>query len=415
VQDKANTLPCRGQEIEVQEVQQPAPVTRLRRKRRSKINRELIGQLKPEPAPYEVRDTELKGFLVRIYPSGLMSYFQELARAKRVKVGRAEEMKPHIARARAERIVGNVANDRDPWDGIRQVADDSAPSLGEFVAGSDPEEKDVQKWNGDYATWYAANRKAGRAFTENMRRLRDVFALWWALPLTEITPGMLESFKTDRKVKHKNSNATIRRDLSRLRGVFRLARKRGHRNDAFDEIDLPAPESTGIVRFLSDDERKRFLAALDKAPNYLSTMALVSLNTGVRRGELFGLEWSSIDFKQNVITVLATTSKSQRTRHIPMNATARGALLAWKPKRARGLVFPGRAGKFSTVKKSWKTLLKAAKVKNFRWNDMRHDFASRLVMKGIDLFTVGDLLGHDRASTTMIYAHLAPSHKRSRR
>ena len=81
----------------------------------------------------------------------------------------------------------------------------------------------MSKWTGDYATWYAANRKVGRPYTENMQRLRTVFALWWKLPLTEISAGALESFKTDRKRKDKNSNATIRRDLSRLRGVFRLA------------------------------------------------------------------------------------------------------------------------------------------------------------------------------------------------
>src|SRR5690606_32444634 len=83
-----------------------------------KLTRDYVATLKPEPKPYEVRDTELKGFLVRVQPSGTKTYYLEIARGKRVKVGRTDALKVHIARSRAERIVGNVANGRDPWDGI---------------------------------------------------------------------------------------------------------------------------------------------------------------------------------------------------------------------------------------------------------------------------------------------------------
>src|SRR5690606_41959425 len=119
--------------------------------------------------------------------------------------------------------------------------------------------------------WYAANRKAGRAYTENMQRLKAVFGEWWGLPVTEITAGMIESLKTDRKVEHGNSNETIRRDLSRLRGVFRLARKHGHRNDAFNDVEMPEGEDTGIVRYLSESERARLQAAIEdkQTPDYL--------------------------------------------------------------------------------------------------------------------------------------------------
>lgn len=378
-----------------------------------KLTRDFVASLKPEAKPYEVRDTELKGFLVRVQPSGVKTYYLEIARGKRLKVGRADALKAHIARSRAERMLGNVANDRDPFDGIRETKPDAAPSLGEFIAGDDPDEPDVRKWTGEYAKWYAGNRKGGRAYTENMQRLKAVFGEWWGLPITEITAGMIESLKTDRKAKHGNSDETIRRDLSRLRGVFRLARKRGYPNDAFDTVEMPRVDTGGIVRFLSDDERERLLAALDDkaTPDYLRAMVLVSLNTGVRRGELFGLAWGAVDFKQNVLTVVGNTSKAGKTRHIPMNAATRKALLDWKPKKAAGLVFPGKAGQFYTVKRSWASLLKRAKITGFRWHDMRHDFASRLVMRGVDLYTVGDLLGHDRATTTQRYAHLAPTHR----
>jgi integrase len=347
-----------------------------------------------------------------VQPSGVSTYYVEIARGKRLKVGRTATLKAHLARDRAERILGNVANDRPPWDGIRSTADNTTPTLGEFVAGANLDEDDVRKWDGDYATWYRANRRSERGYTENMRRLRIVFRLWWVLPLTEITPGMLESVKTDRK-RHGNVGATVRRDLSRLRGVFRLARKRGFANDAFEHVDLPDVDSAPKVRFLDDDERKRLSSALllEDTPDYLRAMVIVSLNTGLRRGELFGLTWENVDLKQNVLTVAATTSKTARTRHVPLNATARAALVDWKPKKATGLVFPSRAGRFWTVKRSWASLLESAEIEGFRWHDMRHDFASRLVMGGVELFTVGALLGHDRSRTTERYAHLAASHK----
>ena len=77
-----------------------------------------------------------------------------------------------------------------------------------------------------------------------------------------------------------------------------------------------------------------------------------------------------------------------------------------------GLVFASKNNQpFNTVKRSWGTLLKRANIDQFRWHDLRHHFASKLVMAGVDLNTVRELLGHSDIKTTLRYAHLAPEHK----
>lgn len=114
------------------------------------------------------------------------------------------------------------------------------------------------------------------------------------------------------------------------------------------------------------------------------------------------------------ITVLGQGSKSGDTRHIPLNDEALATLRQWKKQQSEpvGLVFPSRGGNpFNHVKKAWGGVLLAAELTDFRWHDLRHHFASKLVMAGVDLNTVRELLGHSDITMTLRYAHLAPEHK----
>jgi integrase len=150
-----------------------------------------------------------------------------------------------------------------------------------------------------------------------------------------------------------------------------------------------------------------------KFADYLKPMVLVSLNTGVRRGSVFGLLWGDIDFQNKTLTLRGDNNKSGKVTRLPLNRVALDVLTAWREQSARTaedeLVFPSAGGgEINSVRRSWARVLKVAGIENFRWHDMRHDFASQLVMHGISLLQVSKLLGHSDVKMTMRDAHLSP-------
>ena len=149
--------------------------------------------------------------------------------------------------------------------------------------------------------------------------------------------------------------------------------------------------------------------------DHLTPMVLLSLNTGLRRGELFSLHWKDIAMHTKTLTVRGETAKTKQTRHLPLNAEALQVLMAWHQQSAgEDLVFPGKNGqRLDNVRKAWAGVLTAAGIVGFRWHDLRHTFASKLVMAGVPLNTVRELLGHTTPAMTLRYAHLAPDHKAS--
>jgi integrase len=114
------------------------------------------------------------------------------------------------------------------------------------------------------------------------------------------------------------------------------------------------------------------------------------------------------------MTIHGKSAKSGQTRHIPMNREARDVIRTWRPADAKPGVYVFANGEkegLTTIKTAWAPLLKRAEIDSFRFHDLRHTFASKLVMAGVDLNTVRELLGHADLKMTLRYAHLAPSVK----
>ena len=110
--------------------------------------------------------------------------------------------------------------------------------------------------------------------------------------------------------------------------------------------------------------------------------------------------------------ILLDTTKNGERREIHIDGTLREIFDGIPHSVERLHVFTGKDGKpYKSVKRSFRTALKRAGIHNFRFHDLRHTFASQMVMNGIDLTTVKDLLGHKSLTMTLRYAHLAPGHK----
>jgi integrase len=151
------------------------------------------------------------------------------------------------------------------------------------------------------------------------------------------------------------------------------------------------------------------LPALTFFGDHLTPAVLLSINTGIRRGELLKLRWSSIDFERQLLTIEAPNAKSRQTRHVPLNDEASNLLRNWRDQAGEKARVFDVATNFKTA---WRALLKRAGITGFRWHDMRHHFAPRLVQRGVPLNTVRDLLGHSTAQMSLRYAHLASDQRR---
>jgi integrase len=137
----------------------------------------------------------------------------------------------------------------------------------------------------------------------------------------------------------------------------------------------------------------------------------VAVHTGMRKGEILGLEWDRVNFEQGIISLFDT--KNHERRDIPMDETVKTTLRAVD--RRGDLIFFNRNGKkieYVKIHLVFREALKKSGITDFRFHDLRHTFASNLIMQeGVELNDVRELLGHKKMDMTLRYAHLSPRHK----
>lgn len=395
---------------------------------KTKITQKLINSLVTEPKAYRVHDTVQPGLFIRVLPSGHKSYMVTWGRNKNATLGRVGVMTLDQARTEAAQYLADAHVHGEPVAITQGRKGAALPSLRQFIDDT-------------YMPWFKTHHKGHE---KTLHTLDNNFEAIMSQRLDSITGRDLEQIRTGWMLSG-NKPSTVNRKMGSISGVFSRAVEweyiSAHPLTKLKQLKV---DSMGLVRYLDSDETKRLREALDARQDearaeretannwragrdkelmpsllgipftdHLKPMVVVSLNTGMRRGEIFDLKWSEVNLSTKTITVAGSTTKTSDTRHIPMNKETFGVLENWKKQAGKSrYVFPSQAGgRLEDVKSAWLNLLGRAKIEGFRWHDMRHDFASRLVMAGVPLNTVRDLLGHADIKMTLRYAHLAPESK----
>ena len=403
---------------------------------KAKISTRIIQAIQPARRPFEVVDTELKGFLLRVQPSGAMAYYFSYrngqGRRQRCRIGNSESMSPAQARDQAILLSARVVAGEDIQAEKKQERQMARLAKSRTLDGF---------LTHQYEPWATSQRKSGPA---TVRRIRSNFEHLIHRPLHDINLWVIEKWRSV-ELKRGKAKTTINRDVTTLKACLSkavewealdanpLQQLKPIRTDASSRARyLTAAEESALRNALTErDEQLRknrvngnaWRRARNQAvlpdlsttafADYLQPMVLLTLNTGLRRGEVLQLRWTDIDLLQRKLVVRADNAKSSKTRYLPLNDEALTTLRRWRSgTESAEWVFAGRdGGRMLAVKTSWKSVLQSAAITDFRWHDLRHHFASRLVMKGVDLNTVRELLGHSDLTMTLRYAHLSPEHK----
>jgi integrase len=211
----------------------------------------------------------------------------------------------------------------------------------------------------------------------------------------------------------KRSPTTCRHYLVTLSHVFTIAQKEWGwaSSNPVNNVSKPSP-ARGRIRFLDNDERQRLLEACQASANpHLHTIVVLAMSTGMRRSEMLNLCWSNIDLETGKI-VLHETKNNER--HV-VYATGYALKLIREHSKIRQidsiLLFPGKhPSKPIDIRSAWELTLKVANIENFVFHDLRHTFASYMVMNGASLAETAEALNHKTLAMTARYAHLSEDH-----
>jgi integrase len=220
--------------------------------------------------------------------------------------------------------------------------------------------------------------------------------------LHELTRELIERYKAQRL--QRVSKSRVNRELMCLRHMLNKAIEWGYLTSSPMKGIRLLKEPPERVRYLDPKEALKLLGA---CAAHLKPIIVCALHTGMRRGEILNLKWENVDLENRMI--LLERTKSNRRRMIPLSGVL-CSVLKRLPRRGEYVFTNEQGDKYGTVNKSFTAACRRAGIKNFRFHDLRHTFASHLTMSGCNMRTVQQLLGHATIRTTMKYSHLSKEH-----
>ncbi len=261
---------------------------------------------------------------------------------------------------------------------------------------------------GLYEEWAKVNK---RSWKTDIGRLRGMSEIFGGKLIDSITPHDVERYKAER-IKDGVKLTTVNKCLQILSKMFNLAISWGYlRQNPAKGVKRFPEEPFRRKKVLSPEEEERLFNAV--IPGYLKSMIRIFLNTGLRRKELFQLTWEYVDFKNKRLFIRET--KTSKSRYIPMNEAVYKEMKAlYSNGKRQGLVFvnPKTGKAFVDIRRAFYGACRRAKIENLILLDLRRTFATRLLESGVDIITVGQLLGHSSVTTTQIYTMTNQDEKR---
>ncbi|PZN75383.1 MAG: recombinase XerD [Candidatus Methylumidiphilus alinenensis] len=266
---------------------------------------------------------------------------------------------------------------------------------------------------------YLKSHSSKRSADRDKEITRNLLAHFRGKVLNSLGAANIRAYIEERKVKG-TAPATINRELALLSAALNYARRELEWNIPNPVSGRKLKEPEGRVRWLTKVEASELIKSAEsekKAP-YLADFIRLALNTGMRRGELLGLEWKRVDLKTGLIHLEAMHTKAGKRRTVPLNQKARSAILSRLQFRASNCeaspwVFCDNKGnRIGSLRKAFMSACKRVEIDDFTIHDLRHTCAAWLVSEGAQLAAVRDLLGHSTIKMTERYAHLAPENVR---
>ena len=257
--------------------------------------------------------------------------------------------------------------------------------------------------------------KSHRAVELTLNRMASMLP---DVPMTKLRRIDIASYVVNRR-KSGAANGTINCELLTISAAINYACRRWDWN-----ILNPVPGQyvkwpPGRLRYLDAAEKRQLLDAAGqvrrRGAHVLCDFLAIAVNTGMRKNEILDLTWDRVRFESSSITLTADDTKNARPRVVPLNREAKAAIesrrrFVQKHCKDSRWVFADWSGeRVKSIYASFVEAREKAGIGDLRIHDLRHTFASWLVMKGVSLYVVRDLLGHSSIKMTERYAHLAQS------
>jgi integrase len=411
---------------------------------RVKITKRQVDAIRPGVGDRFLWDSELKGFGLKVTPSGRKVYILQYRMGgrglpvKRYTIGNHGDYTPDGARAEAEKLRGGIRNNVDPGAAKRRAIEEQRAAITikqlceQYLQNPPP-------------------KKASTLAVDKGRIARHIVPLLGSKQVRDVTPGDIRRFmaavaagKTTADIKTgkrgraivKGGRGAATRTVGLLGGIFAYAVAEGYRSDNPVRGIKRYPDRKA-ERFLSSAELRALgdvLAAAEQSwdaykmgaaawresgklgpkpvkpeaaesPTAIAAVRLL-LFTGCRKSEILTLKWNDVDFERSCLRLSDSKTGSKA---VPLGAPALVLLNELKHTQGNPYVLAGeRMGHhFVGLPKVWERIRKRARLTNVRLHDLRHSFASAGAAAGDSLLVIGKLLGHQDAKTTARYAHLA--------